>query len=375
MANPPVIVSACLVGIDTRHDGTNSVSEEVLSIIRGRPFIPVCPEQLGGLPTPRPRAEINDGEGLDVLEGRAMVINENGGNVTQAFVKGAIEAIKIASLIGSDEAVLKEKSPSCGVNLICRGNGCMKGRGVFTALLMRRGLKTIKGVLGKGGCMKLAYHGHSCFLIEGDSGSIIIDPFLNGNPVAVIKAAQVKVDAVLVSHGHGDHLGDAIEISKRNNAPVIGTFELVNYCAGKGATGHAMHIGGGHAFPFGKVKLTIAHHGSGADAGELGNPCGFLITMDGKTVYHAGDTGLFSDMALIGKTSPIDCALLPIGDNFTMGIEDAITAVQMLSPKSVVPMHYNTWELIRQDPLLFKKGLEGKPVSVQVMKPGEAINI
>jgi len=130
--------------------------------------------------------------------------------------------------------------------------------------------------------MKITYHGHSCFIIEADKHRIIIDPFLSGNPAAKIKPKDVKVEAVLVSHGHSDHLGDAVEISKNNNATIIAPFELVNYCTARGAMGHAMHIGGSHEFPFGRVKLTIAHHGSTTDTGATGNPCGFIVAMEGK---------------------------------------------------------------------------------------------
>ncbi len=221
--------------------------------------------------------------------------------------------------------------------------------------------------------MKITFQGHACFILEGSSGSIIIDPFLKDNPLAKIKPEDVKVDAVLVTHGHFDHLGDAVEISKNNNCPVIGTFELVNYCQTKGAPqGHPMHIGGSFQFPFGRVKLTQAFHGSTTDTGPVGNPCGFVVTMDGKSVYHAGDTGLFSDMALY---SGVDCALLPIGDNFTMGIEDAIRAVEFIKPKVAIPMHYNTFDVIKQDPQVFKEGAEKLGVEVRCLEPGESTEI
>ena len=223
--------------------------------------------------------------------------------------------------------------------------------------------------------MKITYHGHSCFIIEAGKYKIIIDPFLSGNPMAKIKPKDVKVDAILVSHGHGDHLGDAVEISKKNNALIIAPFELVNYCNEKGATGHPMHIGGSYNFPFGKVKLTIAHHGSTTDTGATGNPCGFLVTMEGKTIYHAGDTGLFSDMKLIGETNRIDAAMLPIGDNFTMGIEDAIKAVEFLRPKIAIPMHYNTFDVIRQDPKHFADGLKGSQTKGVILESGESLEI
>ncbi|MFQ5901419.1 MAG: metal-dependent hydrolase [Thermodesulfobacteriota bacterium] len=221
----------------------------------------------------------------------------------------------------------------------------------------------------------LTYLGHSCFHIQGDTLSLVIDPFLKGNPLAKTTPEEIEVDYVLLTHGHADHLGDAVEISKRCNAPIIAPFELVGYCQEKGTEGHPMHIGGSYNFPFGRVKLTIAHHGSTTDTGATGNPCGFLITISGKTIYHAGDTGLFMDMKLIGEMDSIDAALLPIGGNFTMDIEDALKAVEFLKPKIAIPMHYNTFDVIKQDPERFIEGLKGLSTKGMVLKVGENIEI
>jgi L-ascorbate metabolism protein UlaG (beta-lactamase superfamily) len=221
---------------------------------------------------------------------------------------------------------------------------------------------------------KATFLGHSCVQLTDGTYSLIIDPFLTGNPKSAAKPADIKADFVLITHGHGDHLGDGIEIAQKNKATVIANHELANYCSRHGCTVHGMHIGGAHTFEFGRVKLTIAHHGGGAgDHAEIytGPPVGFLITLGGRLLYHSGDTGLFYDMKLIGEMNKIDLAFLPIGDNYTMGIEDAVKAVAFLEPKAVVPLHYDTFDLIAQDPQEFARRIQGSKVTI--LKPGESI--
>jgi L-ascorbate metabolism protein UlaG (beta-lactamase superfamily) len=224
--------------------------------------------------------------------------------------------------------------------------------------------------------MKLTYLSHSCFLIETATHRLLVDPFLTGNPLARVKPEEVECDFILVSHGHEDHLGDAVVIAKRTGATIISTFEVAMDCAGQGAKAHPMQIGGAWHFPFGRVKLTIAHHSSSSATENgfayLGNPAGLLITTDGKTIYHAGDTGLFLDMKLIGELDRIDVALLPIGDNFTMGPEDAGRAVEFLNARLAIPMHFNTFDLIKVDPQRFAEAAPGK---VRVLAVGESLTV
>ena len=224
----------------------------------------------------------------------------------------------------------------------------------------------------------LTYLGHSAFLLEGGGTKMAIDPFLTGNPLAAKQADEIEVEWIYLTHGHNDHFGDVLTIAKANNATIIAPFELATYCESKGSQIHPMHIGGAHEFPFGRLKLTIAHHGSAfiEENGTIvycGNPSGGLITMDGKTLYHAGDTALFYDMKLIGEMNTIDLAALPIGDNFTMGIDDAVTATEYIKPEKVIPIHYNTFDVIKVNPSEFVEKVQAKGFDGQVMEPGDVI--
>lgn len=225
--------------------------------------------------------------------------------------------------------------------------------------------------------LKINYQGHSCFILDDGRRRVVIDPFFNNNPFATMKSEEVKVDAILVTHCHFDHLGDAVQISQQNNAMIIGTFELTTYCQSKGANNvHPMHIGGARRFDFGEVKLTPALHGSGTgDDGAVGVACGFLIKIGGKLIYHAGDTGLFGDMHLIGDLNEIDIAMVPIGDNFTMGVRDAVKAVQFLRPKIVIPMHYNTFESIKADPQEFVRLVQSTRSQGLILNYGETYEV
>ncbi|MED0678172.1 metal-dependent hydrolase [Aneurinibacillus thermoaerophilus] len=229
--------------------------------------------------------------------------------------------------------------------------------------------------------MKITYHGHSCVQVSHAGKSIIIDPFLTGNPLAVTKAEDIEVQYVLLTHAHGDHIGDALTIAKRNNAMIIATHELATYMGWKGANVHGMNLGGAYEFEFGKVKMTQAFHSSAIvleDERQIiygGMPGGFLVTMGGKTLYHLGDTGLFSDLKLIGERNDIDVAFVPIGDNFTMGPEDALQAAEWVSAKLTVPVHYNTFPPIKQDPEAFIRNLENKGLKGKVVNPGEELEI
>jgi L-ascorbate metabolism protein UlaG (beta-lactamase superfamily) len=227
---------------------------------------------------------------------------------------------------------------------------------------------------------KLKYLGHSAFYLEGNGLKALIDPFLSGNPWNVASAGDfTDINFIFVTHGHGDHLGDAINIAKNTGATIVSVYEIGVYCSSKGAKTHNMHIGGTYSFPFGRVKLTPAAHGSSFVEGDeiiyLGNPCGFIIEVDGKNIYHAGDTGLIADMELLGKYETIDVALLPIGGNFTMDPIDASIAAELIKPKTAIPMHYKTWPIIDKDPEEFVKLAKEKGIDAKILRPGETLEI
>ncbi len=225
--------------------------------------------------------------------------------------------------------------------------------------------------------MKLRYFSHSAFQITCNSGKkILIDPFLDDNPTSPVKSDEVDADYIILSHAHGDHMGDALKIGKRCNSRFICVNELANYIKSKDLDAHNMHIGGGYNFDFGRVKFTIAHHGSQTPDGKYaGEPAGIILNIDDKCIYHTGDTALFYDMKLIGEMNNVNYMLLPIGDNFTMGIADAVKAAELVNPQTVIPMHYNTFPVIKADPDEFKRKAEAKGLKCKVMEYGEEIEL
>lgn len=205
--------------------------------------------------------------------------------------------------------------------------------------------------------MKVAFHGHAVVSVVTEEGiRLLFDPFITGQEQCDLELSELEVDVIFVTHAHEDHLGDTIELAKRTGAKVISTVEIVTYLSSKGLENvHGMQPGGAHEFSFGRVKFTPAIHGSSitlenGQPYELGLASGILLTTNQRTLYHMGDTALYSDMQLIGQREAIDIAFIPIGDNFTMGPEDAIQAGQWVKAKRVVPIHYNTFPLIEQNP-------------------------
>ncbi len=223
--------------------------------------------------------------------------------------------------------------------------------------------------------VKLTYYGHSCFLLDDGQNRVLTDPFLTGNPQATVKAEDVECDFILISHAHGDHLGDAPEIAARTGAGLVGIPEVLGVCEARvpGLKQHPMNLGGSLTLPFGKVRMTLAQHSAGVAGGVA---CGYVIYIGDRVLYFAGDTALFSDMELIGRKDKLDYAMLPIGDNYTMGLEDAALAAQLLHAPHIIPMHYNTWPLINQDVRHYKEITEAMAqAEVHILAPGQTLEL
>lgn len=226
--------------------------------------------------------------------------------------------------------------------------------------------------------MKISWYGQSFIEVVTNTGCIVLfDPFITGNPMNDLDPKTVKANVIVVTHAHADHIGDTQEIAKRNKALIVTTVEIAEYFERKQLRTHGMQMGGKHLFDFGEIKMTPAIHGSSYEIdGKLttiGLAAGIIFHSDNKTIYHAGDTALFSDMKLIGQYRPLDVAFLPIGDNFTMGPEDAAIAAKYLQAKQIVPIHYNTFPLIEQDPIAFSNRLADE--QGKVLKVGEILEL
>ncbi len=223
--------------------------------------------------------------------------------------------------------------------------------------------------------MKITWLGHSAFMIEGTK-KVLVDPFITGNDKAPVKPDDLDCDIIAVTHGHGDHLGDAIFISKRKDVPVLAIYEIAEYINSKGAKAVGMNFSGTYDYEGAKITMVPAMHSSGITETGFshsgGLPAGFIIEMDGKVVYHAGDTGLFGDMKIIGEIYKPDVALLPIGGLFTMDTRLAAIAAKWIKPKVVIPMHYNTWPPINANPELMRGELEKENIKLVVLNPGES---
>jgi L-ascorbate metabolism protein UlaG (beta-lactamase superfamily) len=218
--------------------------------------------------------------------------------------------------------------------------------------------------------------GHSCWLLSHEQTTLLIDPFLSQSPVAPVPAEDVRAGWVLLTHAHFDHMLDAESIARRCGATVVANFEIASYWGAKGLKTQPLQPGGTARFDWGWVKMVPAIHGSTWEEDgrplTLGLACGFVIHLGGKTIYHLGDTALYGDMALVGRRYTVDLALVPIGDTFTMGPDDAVDAVKLIQPRVAIPMHYDTFPPIKQDPQAWAERIRGElGIEAVVVAPGE----
>ncbi len=214
--------------------------------------------------------------------------------------------------------------------------------------------------------------GHACFTLSDGDTTVLIDPFLTGNPKAAIAADDVSATTILLTHGHGDHIGDTVSIAKRTGAPTVGIVEIANELGEDGVDVRDPNLGGTVKFDWGWVKLVPAWHTSTTPKGTVNTPAGLLINFKDTIVYHLGDTCLFSDLQLVGKRHPIDVALMCIGGHYTMDRVDAVDAAELVGAKTVIPCHYNTFPPIETDAEAFKSDVESATGSnVVVLEPGE----
>jgi L-ascorbate metabolism protein UlaG (beta-lactamase superfamily) len=224
----------------------------------------------------------------------------------------------------------------------------------------------------------LTWYGHATLGLQTGDCKLLIDPFFTGNPSTNVNVKTIPADYILITHGHDDHIGDTVAIARSTGATVICNFEIGNWLERQGLTKiHSQHLGGGYHHPFGYLKFTLALHGSALpDCSYGGNPAGFLLTtLENKKIYLAGDTGLFGDMKLIGEEG-VDLAVLPIGDNYTMGPDDALRAVKLLTPKHVIPIHFSTWDVISQDARAWAARVTDQTgAQVHVLGPGESFTL
>jgi L-ascorbate metabolism protein UlaG (beta-lactamase superfamily) len=226
--------------------------------------------------------------------------------------------------------------------------------------------------------VRVTYIGHSCILIASNGTQILIDPYIEGNPNAVVPSKNFSPKLILVTHAHSDHLGDTVKLAKKFKAKVLATNELAKWLANEGVETIGAHFGGKIPFDFGWVKLWPAMHTSTApDSTNLGIAASFVVSIGGKCIYHAGDTALTSDMSLIGDDKAIDLACLPIGGQYTMGVDDAVKATDMIKPRVVLPIHYNTWDIIKADPEEFAQKVDKSPARTKtvILQPGEQLEL